>query len=37
MADQSDILSTIEAKLQQAIQRKKPREQVKAVKNRCCF
>jgi hypothetical protein len=28
MADQSDILATIETKLHQAIQRKKPREQV---------
>jgi hypothetical protein len=28
MADQSDVLATIEAQLHQAIQRKKPREQV---------
>jgi hypothetical protein len=32
MADQSEILATIEAKLNQAIQRKKPREQVKRFK-----
>ncbi len=28
MTNQSEILATIEAQLQQAIQRKKPREQV---------
>jgi hypothetical protein len=28
MADQTDLLATIEANLHQAIQRKKPREQV---------
>jgi hypothetical protein len=30
MANQVDVLATIEAKLEQAIQRKRPREQVEA-------
>lgn len=38
MADKSEVLATIEAKLNQAIQRKKPREQVRRIlKNNIIF